>query len=136
MTDSAAGKSAPLVLSQQELLQLPSDWVAVERLRIRRRIVSETVAVPVVVRREELLIERLPRADGIPTAAEAPMPLVVVLHEEVPVVSLDVRPYEQVIISVVEVAGEQTINASLDSERVEVLIEDNSSDQEPSASTY
>lgn len=124
MTEPASGKSAPLVLSAQELVQLPSDWVAVERLRVRRRIVTETVAVPVVVRREELLIDRLPRADGMPTAAEASTPLVVVLREEVPVVSLEVRPYEQVTISVVEVAGAQAITASLDSEHVEVVVED------------
>ena len=42
----------------QELLQRPVDWVAVERLRVRRRIVSETVMLPVTVRREELLIDR------------------------------------------------------------------------------
>jgi stress response protein YsnF len=130
MTESSSAKSAPLELSAQELVQLPSDWVPVERLRVRRRIVSETVAVPVVVRREELVIDRLSRADGIPMAAEAALPLVVVLHEEVPVVTVAVRPYEQVTISVVEVAGQQTVTASLDREHVEVLVDDVARDQE------
>ena len=129
MTESSSAKSAPLLLSAQELVQLPSDWVAVERLRVRKRIVSETVAVPVVIRREELVIDRLSRPDGIPLAAEAALPLVVVLREEVPVVTVAVRPYEQVTISVIEVAGQQAITASLDSERVEVLIDDTSRDE-------
>jgi stress response protein YsnF len=119
-----AGKSAPLVLSAQELVQLPSDWVAVERLRVQRRVFSETVMVPAVVRREELVIDRLSRADGIATAAEASLPLVVVLREEVPVVTVEVRPYEQVTIRVVEVAGQQSITAALDREQVEVLVEE------------
>ena len=129
MTEPTPGESTPLVLSQQELVQLPSDWIAVARLRVRRRIVSETVTVPVVVRREELVIKRLPKADGIQTVAEAALPLVVVLHEEVPVISVDVRPYERVVISVVEAIGEQAVTASLDSERVEVLFEDTSRDE-------
>ena len=124
MTELSPGESAPLVLSAQELVQLASDWVAVERLRVQRRIVSETVMVPAVVRREELVIDRLPTADGIPTAAEALLPLVVVLCEEVPVVTVEVRPYEQVTISVVEVAGQQSITAVLDREQVEVLVEE------------
>ena len=66
--------------------------------------------VPAVVRREELVIDRLPRPDGIRTAAEVSLPLVVILREEVPVVSVEVRPYEQVTIRVVEVAGEQIIH--------------------------
>ena len=124
MTNAPARETAPVTLAQQELVQLPSDWVAVERLRVRRRIVSETVMVPAVVRREELVIDRLPTADGIPTAAETVLPLVMVLSEEVPVISVEVRPYEHVTIRIVEVAGEQIITTSLDSEHVEVLTED------------
>jgi stress response protein YsnF len=124
MTDAPAGKTAPVTLSQQELVQLRSDRVAVERLRVRRRIVSETVMVPAVVRREELVIDRLPTADGIPTTAEASLPLVLVLREEVPVVTVAVRPYERVTVRVVEVAGQQSITAALDREQVEVLVEE------------
>jgi stress response protein YsnF len=125
MTGPAAKKPLPLVLSAQELVQLPSDWMAVERLRVRRRIVSETISVPVVVRREELVVDRFPLPGTAVKAADEPLtPLVWLLHEEVPVISVDIRPYEQVTISVVEVDGEQAITASLDSEHVEVLVKD------------
>jgi hypothetical protein len=41
----------------------------------------------------------------------------------VPVVSLDVRPYEQLTVRIVKVAGHQTVTAALNSEQAEVLVE-------------
>lgn len=95
---------------------------AVETVRVSRRIVTETVQVPVTIRREELSITRTPvggsqSVQGLPVAVED---LVLVLHEEVPVVSLTVRPIERVTIGVDVVAGEQLVSADLRREQVQV----------------
>jgi uncharacterized protein (TIGR02271 family) len=120
MTNPTDQQPASLVLSSEQL-QVDRRWVAAERVHIRRRIVSETVSVPVTVRREELLIDRVPLPGAsTPGAQERPSPLVLVLSEEVPVVTVEARPYERVTVSVVRVAGEQTLQARLDSEHIEL----------------
>jgi stress response protein YsnF len=113
-----------MVLTREELVQLPSEWMATERLRVRRRIVSETITVPVVVRREELVMDSLPVTGAASPAEQPSAPLVIVLREEVPVVTFDVRPYERVTVSVVLIAEQQDITAELGSERLEVLTDE------------
>ncbi len=80
----------------------------------------------VPVRVEQLVVEREPLdADGTAAAGRAatgaaPEPLEIVLHEEVPVVSVRVQPVEVVRVSVRDVQGEQVVRAELRSEQVAV----------------
>jgi uncharacterized protein (TIGR02271 family) len=114
------GASNPTtVVRSEEQLLVGTRWVARERVTIRRRIVSETRQLTVTVRREELVVDRTPLAGAEDDARRAvpQMPLVVVLHEEVPVVELHTRPYEQVTVTVDRIAGSETVTAALASER-------------------
>src|SRR3954465_10037205 len=73
-------------------------WRPAERVRVRRRVVEEEVTVTVTVRREELEIEREPASRFDPPSRDAgePETLVMVLHEERPVVGVEVVPTEVV----------------------------------------
>jgi uncharacterized protein (TIGR02271 family) len=80
-----------------EELAVDTVWRPAERVRVRRRVVEEEVTVTVTVRREELEIEREPasRFDAPRRDAGRPRePIVMVLHEERPVVGLEVVPTE------------------------------------------
>ncbi|GAB3218612.1 hypothetical protein GCM10027586_11340 [Kineococcus gypseus] len=101
--------------------------VARERVRVSKRVVSEVRTVQVPVRVEQLVVEREP-LDADAGDADAPAagdtaaaePLVIVLHEEVPVVSVRAEPVEVVRIGVRTVQGEQTVSTELRSEQVVV----------------
>jgi hypothetical protein len=83
--------------------------MATERLVVRRRIVTEEVPLAATIRREKLVIQHcaLPPEESAGTAPVASAPVVPALREELPVITLVTRPYEQVTISVVQVAGKQ-----------------------------
>ena len=127
MTGPSAEEAATAgsMVRAEQRLTVGSEWVAMQCVTAHRRIVSEVVQLNVTVRREELVFDQ---ASLPPTVAQLPIPyvppLVVVLHEEVPVVSLAVQPYERVTISVVQVAGDQQIATTLDSEQITLDIAD------------
>ncbi len=103
-----------------ERVRVPS-----ERVRIRKSVVSEVRTVQVPVRVERLVVEREPfdadDPEGYAPAGAAPEePLEIVLHEEVPVVSLRVEPTEVVRVSVRQVGGEEAVQAVLRTEQVAV----------------
>jgi stress response protein YsnF len=81
------------------------------------------VQLTVTVQREELVIERSAIAN---TQAAGPAiqaaPLVVVLREEVPVVTLEVQPYARAHLSIVQVAGEQDVTTTVDSEQIQLHV--------------
>lgn len=111
----------PEVVLHRERLAV--DWERdVVRAVVRRRIVTETRQVQVAVRREVLEVEYLPVAADQRGAepAPAPEPVVLVLSEEVPVVSLVARPYERVVVDVATVQEPQVVRAELSEERVDV----------------
>ena len=120
---SSPEQSAPSVVALQEQLVLVGrEWVAYDRLLVRRRIVTETVQLTATVSREELIIERpspAEAADLPPSAAAAP--LVWVLNRQVPTVTISTEPYEKVTVRVLQLTGEQAITADLASERIEVV---------------
>ena len=91
------------------------------RAVVRRRIVTEVRTIEVTVRREVLEIEELP-ADGpaLPVAADPRQALSLVLSEEVPVVTLQVQPYERVTLEVHGVSGEERVTTTSGEERVEL----------------
>lgn len=101
-----------------EQLHVHTVRVPVERVRLVRRVVTETRQLQVQVRREELHVERIAVADGeaVPAEAVGGSPageLVIVLSEEVPVLTTAVRPTERVRVSVVTVTGDRTVSADL-----------------------
>lgn len=110
-----------LVLNAEDL-QVTLRSVPVERVRVRRRVTTYTEQVEVTLRREELEIEHLPidAAETGPAGSSAGAALRIVLREEVPVVSTRLRPYEQVVVSVHDARGEETVTEQLRHEEVEL----------------
>jgi uncharacterized protein (TIGR02271 family) len=130
LTTAANDATASSVLSEQRLL-VATEWVPRERLNVRRRVVTETRQIEVTVRREELLIDHAPIGDEPATAGAAssasagsPAPLVVVLREEVPVVGLQVRPYERVTIGVERVRSDALVEGELAREQAELVMDE------------
>ena len=122
-----------VVTRSEERLQVDTARRPYQRVVVRRRVVTETVVqrVEVQVRREVLEIERMPVADAAGTAdllpgglPAEPQVLEVVLHEERPVVGVEVVPVERVRITTDRVPGEHVVSADLRSERIDVDVSD------------
>lgn len=117
--------AAQVVLSREELraavVHLP-----VARVHVRREVVTEEVSVTVTVRREVLRVEREEILPGTRVPGESSGPFVaggsweMVLHEERPVVGVEVVPVERVRVHVETVQGVQDVSADLAVEHVEV----------------
>jgi uncharacterized protein (TIGR02271 family) len=109
--------------SEEELVA-DTVWRPAERVRVRRRVVEEEVTVTVTVRREELEIEREPASRFDPPSRDAGEPaetLVMVLHEERPVVGVEVVPTEVVRVRLAVVrGGERTVTDTVRREQIEV----------------
>ncbi|WP_432544971.1 DUF2382 domain-containing protein [Kineococcus sp. SYSU DK002] len=118
-----AGPDVEVVL-RGEQLRVGTERVPVERVRFSKRVVTTTRTVEVPVRVEQLVVTHEPVTDGDagtlaePGGARGEEELVIVLHEEVPRVSLDVVPVEEVRVRVRTVAGEQVVTADLRRETV------------------
>ncbi len=135
MTTTPPNPAVEIELREQQL-QVDTVRVPVERVVLRRRIVTEVQQVQVTVRREELEIIREPLS-GQPTGAPGapPPPLLIVLSSEVPVVQLQRRPYEQVTAQVRRIEGQQQINETVSKEQAELTTTGSSDDpgSEPAA---
>jgi len=117
---------AEVVLHQEQLL-ISTQRVAVERVQVSKHIVTETRTIEVPVRVEQLIVTREPLDSQESTAlgaGERADDLVIVLHEEVPEVTVRVVPTERVVVSVQNVTKEQTISAELAAEVAEVTTSD------------
>jgi len=126
--DSTPG-TAEVVLSAEQL-SVEVRRVPAERVRISKRIVEELRTVQVPLRREELVITREPLASSGPLPRQAPAEeLVMVLHEEVPVVSVSTQAYERVTVSVETVRGEEVVRTELRTEHASVTVTDESAAQ-------
>jgi len=121
---------ADVVLHEERLLT-STERVAVERVRISKRIVTTTRTIEVAVRAEQLVVtheplstqESGPLVDDAATTA-AGREVVLVLHEEVPDVTLRVVPVERVVVGKRSVPGEQTVSVELAAETAEVTTHD------------
>lgn len=117
---------AGMVRHEQQLM-VATGWAATETVRIRKRIVTETRMVPVEVRIEVLEVDHLPVTGSVeeypPEASRAPAELVIVLHEEVPVVSLEIRATERATVSVRTSTSHVSVTEQLHSEQVDVTTE-------------
>jgi uncharacterized protein (TIGR02271 family) len=114
------------VTRSEEELRLTSAWRPVDRVRVRKRIVTEQRVVTVELRREELVVEREPLEEAPVVLGEAPPvpePLVLTLSEEQAVITKVVVPLERVRISVDRVTEEHELRTTLRSEQVDVVQE-------------
>ncbi|NIZ89538.1 YsnF/AvaK domain-containing protein [Kineococcus rubinsiae] len=119
--DSTPG-AVEVVLSAEQL-SVEVERVPAERVRISKRIVEELRTVQVPLRREELVITREPLSSSGPLSRTAPAEeLVLVLHEEVPVVSVTTQAYERVTVSVETVHGEEVLRTKLRTEHASVTV--------------
>ncbi|PPK97446.1 uncharacterized protein (TIGR02271 family) [Kineococcus xinjiangensis] len=114
-----------IVLSAEKL-QVGVVRVPRERVRISKRITTEVRTLEVPVRVEQLVVrhEPLDGSDATGASGEAPEELVLVLHEEVPEVSLRVRPTEQVRVRVRQVTGRQVVSDVLRHEEVDLTVDE------------
>src|SRR3954451_19549837 len=116
-------RDAAMPRSEEELA-VDTVWRPAERVRVRRRVVEEEVMVAVTVRREELEIEREPASRFDPPRRDAGEPaetLVMVLHEERPVVGVEVVPTEVVRVHREVVHDdERTVSDTVRREQIEV----------------
>jgi uncharacterized protein (TIGR02271 family) len=108
----------------EEQLRIDKELVPIARVVVQKFVVTEERTITVTVRREELRIVREPIEDLDPQPAmQEPLPrndLVVVLHEERPVVSVEVIPYERVVVSTGWLTETQTAAAPVKRERVQL----------------
>ncbi len=80
------------------------EWVSGEQVRCSKRVVTETRTITVRLRREELVVERYPIGEQDAVEADSPAqdgagPVAeIVLHEEVPEVTLRTVPTEWVLV--------------------------------------
>jgi uncharacterized protein (TIGR02271 family) len=119
--DSTAD-AAEVVLSA-ERLSVGVERVPAGRVRISKRIVEEVRTVQVPLRREELVVTQEPLAADGPLPAGGPAEdIVLVLREEVPVVSVDTQVYERVVVSVETVRTEETLRTELRTEHASVTV--------------
>lgn len=112
-----------VIRSEEELVITPRRR-AIERLRLRRVIVTEEVLLKVPVRHEELRVERLP-ADGEVgaddfTASGDGVVHRMVLRDEVPEVVIRVVPREEVRVIVTSEVAASEISMDLRREVVDV----------------
>jgi uncharacterized protein (TIGR02271 family) len=118
-----AGRPAEVVLHEERLL-LATERVVTERVRITKRIVSTTRTIEVPIRLEQLVITHETLQGPVGLEAGTGGDVVIVLHEEVPEVSLRVVATERVVIGKRDVTGEQTITVDLESEAADVTTAD------------
>jgi uncharacterized protein (TIGR02271 family) len=104
----------------EERLDVGTQVVPVERVLVRKRVVTETRQIEVQLRREELVVERTPVEPGRAGAGVAREPVVLTLVEEEPVVTVRARPYERVTVVVDRVTEQRPVTAELRREQVEV----------------
>ena len=113
--------AAAEVVLHQEQLRVGTRRVPVEKVLVRRRVVTEVRQVEVTVRREELEVHRVPlEGHEESPVGGPPEPLVILLSEEVPVVQVQTRPYERVTVHVDTVTEQVEVTERLDREQADV----------------
>jgi uncharacterized protein (TIGR02271 family) len=114
------------IVRSEEELHLSSAWRPVERVRVRRRVVTEERVVTLTLRREELVVEREPVTGGVAVPGREPppqVPIEIVLREEQAVITTRVVPVERVRVVVDRVTEQHELETTLRAEHVEVETE-------------
>lgn len=113
VTDAASGTVE--VTRSEEQLRLTTQSVPVGRMRVCKRIVTEEQTVTVQVRREEFVLESVAVSPANPDdephdyALGTQQGLVMVLHAERPVVSVEVVPVERVTVHIDVATADQVV---------------------------
>lgn len=121
-----AGEDAAEVVLSEEQLVVETERVPAERVRLRKEIVEEEVTLTVVVRRQQLVIDREPVASDEALVEPARDPLgedggmEIVLWAEEPLVTTRTVPVERVRVRRDVVTEEQEITAEVRRERAAV----------------
>lgn len=124
-TPIASGEGAEVTLSAEQL-RAGVRRVAVEQVRIRTRVVTETRTLTVEVRREELVVERVPLQGGSMASpsedrGDPGQPVLsLVLRQEVPEVTTRLVPVEEVRVYRDRVDGTEQVTAILAHEELDV----------------
>jgi stress response protein YsnF len=128
------------MVRSEERLQVGTESTAATRVRVVKYVVTEEVQVTVPLRREEIRIEEVPLdapdvADETLEGAPAPgrhaaggeagavaggLPEEIVLHREVPEVSVRVVPAERVRLRTETVQGTERVSGQVQRERITV----------------
>lgn len=127
MTSTHPDTPNEMILSEEQLI-VSTRWEVSGRLRLTRRVVTQTRQIEVTVRREELYEQWEPARPGEsdqleagePQPAQTRDPLVIVLHEEVPEITLKVQPYEQATVSVTRRDSELPVTDTIRKENATV----------------
>lgn len=122
------GDDAAEVTRSEEQLSVGTRAHAAERVRVRKRVFIEDVTLTVTLRREELVIDREPIAEGAPgLSAPSEFPLAedggeveFVLHAEEPVVTKRIVPVERVRLHRETTTEDRHVTDTVRKERVEV----------------
>ena len=109
----------------EERLAVGTERQEAGRARLRKYVVTENVTQTVPVQREEVRLEREPITDANVGAATSGPEISeeeheVVLHEERPVVEKETVPVERVRLDTETVTEQQTVDADVRKERVDV----------------
>jgi uncharacterized protein (TIGR02271 family) len=122
--DDADGRT---LIRSEERLDIRTETAAVEKVRLRKYVVTEYVTTTVPVRREELRVERVPVTDSDDVGDEMPSDAQIsesaheiVLHAERPVVSTETVPVERVRLLKDIVTEQQTVGGEVRKERIDV----------------
>lgn len=117
--DGAAG-----MVRHEERLDVHVETFPTETVRIEKVVVTEQRTVTIDVRREELRITRTPLASGgsppHPAAPRTPPPIVMILREEQPVITMAIVPVEKVTATVTVHTADHHLRESLRCERIDV----------------
>jgi uncharacterized protein (TIGR02271 family) len=118
------------VIRSEEHLAIQTIWSPSRRIRIAKRVITESKTITVDVRHEELVIEEIPLGVDQPGADQPgadqpgdegrPAGLVLTLSKEHVVVDRQVTPVERVWVTVSLNAGAGEVSANLDQERIAV----------------
>jgi len=125
----AVGEDAAAeVIRHEEQLSVGTRAEATERVRVRKHVVTEEVTLTVQLRREELVIDRAPIAEGAPgLSAPSEFPLAedggeveFVLHAEEPVVTKKIVAVERVRLNRETTTEDRHVTDTVRKERVDV----------------
>ena len=116
------GDAGVSVVRLEEQLRVSTERVGVERVRVSKRVVTETVTRTFQVRREELVVESLPISSGAPgdVGLAGSGPIDIVLHEEQIVVETRLVPVERVRIDVERVLEQRPVSEVVRREEITV----------------
>ncbi|MDT0261717.1 DUF2382 domain-containing protein [Jatrophihabitans lederbergiae] len=114
-----------------EQVYVDTEWTVSGRVRLRRQIETRTETIQVTLRREVLVVDTEDTvgddgaivgvaADNLAVGAPGPVPepIVLVLREEVPEVSVQIRPYELVSTDITRTSREHPVTATARREQV------------------